>query len=461
MRMPALLQQYLLAKGVHCELVARPKDRSPQEIADELAIPESALIRAVLLHDDKGLLLALLPASYMLNFEALYADSGRDFDVLSGAQAARVFRDCAAESRPALPAVFGLTALRDKSTLNDAFVFIESGDGESLLRFSQHDYSSLLSDCACADFAVAPERLRLSLDDKVDGVVFRQFLPTRLKQRVQETYDLPAMPDIAQEIMRLRVNPNASARDLAAIVMRDPSLAAQVMSWANSPYYGFSGRINSVEMAIVRVLGFEMVLNLSLGISVGRSLKVPHDGPLGLKAFWVQAVMTAVLAEKLCLLIKAPQRPQRGLVYLAGLLHNIGHLLLGHVFPPQFFVINRYVAANPDTAVSAIEHHVLGVTHEEIGSWLMQAWHMPEELTVSTRWHHEEEFTSPYAVYSNIVLIASRLLKRINIGDATSTQIPPAVLSLLNLQEIDVLNELSRLHEARSELEGLAVKLVA
>ncbi len=461
MRMPAIIQQYLVEQGVHCDLVARPKNCSPQEIAHQLEIPESALIRAVLLQDEHGVVMALLPASYMLNFEALHAETARDFDVVSGAQAVRIFRDCLAESRPALPGAFGMAALRDIATQYDAQVYIESGNGESLLRFSQHDFTRLLTQSTLCHFAVAPENLRLAPDEPVDNVVFNQFLPTRLKQRVQETYDLPAMPEIAQEIMKLRIDPNASARDLANIVMRDPSLAAQVMSWANSPYYGFSGRINSVEMAIMRVLGFEMVLNLALGISVGRSLKVPHDGPLGLRAFWIQAVLTAVLAEKLCAQIKSPQRPQRGLVYLSGLLHNIGHLLLGHVFPPQFFLINRYVAANPDTPVSIIEQHVLGVTHEEIGSWLMQAWHMPEELQVSTRWHHEEEFSSPYAAYSNIVLVASRLLRRINIGDATSTQLPPAVLHLLHLQEDDVLHELSRLHESRSELEQLAARLVA
>jgi hypothetical protein len=64
-------------------------------------------------------------------------------------------------------------------------------------------------------------------------------------------------------------------------------------------------------------------------------------------------------------------------------------------------------------------------------------------------------------MYSNIVLVASRLLRRINIGDANSTQIPPAVLDLLHLQETDVAHELQRLHESRNELESLAAKLVA
>jgi HD-like signal output (HDOD) protein len=149
------------------------------------------------------------------------------------------------------------------------------------------------------------------------------------------------------------------------------------------------------------------------------------------------------------------------MVYLSGLLHNFGHLLLGHVFPPQFFLVNRYVAANPSVQVDAIERHVLGVSHEEIGAWLMQAWHMPDELITVVRWHHQEEFSSPYAVYSNLVLIANRLLKRLNVGDAGTSHLPEAVMGSLHLNSEEVEGEFEQLRNNRDELEALAQKLAA
>lgn len=91
----------------------------------------------------------------------------------------------------------------------------------------------------------------------------------------------------------------------------------------------------------------------------------------------------------------------------------------------------------------------------------MQAWHMPDELITAVRWHHQEEFSSPYAVYSNLVLISNRLLKRLNIGDAGSSHLPTAVMTALHLNSEDVEGEFEQLRNNRDELESLALKLAA
>lgn len=461
MDLPSRLQQWLDNANAQFELLPHGVGRSLGELAAELAIPIDAIIRAVPLSDSQGRLAALVPANYLLDFEALQTLTMRELDVIASADAQVHFAGCSADNRPALVNVFGWKAICDEAVFSHDRIYCESGSGDSLLGFSRAEFRRLLGEVTCGRIALPPEALKGAVSEMAQEEVVTHFMPMRLKQRVEETFDLPAMPEMADDILKLRVDPHASARDLANIVNRDPSLAAQIMSWANSPYYGFSGRIPSLEMAIMRVLGFEMVLNLSLGIVIGRSLKVPREGPLGLKAFWGHAIMCATLAERLCQRIPAKYRPQRGMVYLAGLLHNFGHLLLGHVFPPQFFLVNRYVAANPVVQIDAIERHVLGVSHEEIGAWLMQAWHMPDELITAVRWHHQEEFSSPYAVYSNLVLVANRLLKRLNIGDAGSSHLPLAVVTSLHLNSEDVEGEFEQLREKRSELESLAQRLAA
>ncbi|NQD38195.1 HDOD domain-containing protein [Permianibacter sp. IMCC34836] len=461
MELPSRLQQWLDNANAQFELLPHEPGRSFAELAGSLKIPIEAVIRAVPLADSQGRLIALVPANYLLDFEALQALTMRELDVLSMAESQTHFTGCAPNCRPALANVFGWKVVCDEAIFSHDRLYCESGSGDSLLGFSRAEFRRLLGEVGCGHIGLPPDALKGAVSEMAQEEVVTHFMPLRLKQRVQETFDLPAMPDMANDIMKLRVDPHASARDLANIVNRDPSLAAQIMSWANSPYYGFSGRIPSLEMAIMRVLGFEMVLNLALGIVVGRSLKVPREGPLGLKAFWTHSILCAVLAERLCQRMPAKFRPPRGMVYLSGLLHNFGHLLLGHVFPPQFFLVNRYVAANPAVQVDVIERHVLGVSHEEIGAWLMQAWHMPEELITAVRWHHQEEFSSPYAVYSNLVLIANRLLKRLNIGDAGSSHLPAAVMASLHLTGDEVEGEFEQLRDKRAELEALAQKLAA
>ena len=154
-------------------------------------------------------------------------------------------------------------------------------------------------------------------------------------------------------------------------------------------------------------------------------------------------------------------RPERGLAYLSGLLHNFGHILLGHLFPPQFYLINRYIEANPGIRVEDVEHFVMGVTHQEIGAWLMKNWHMPDELIVAVRWHHQEEFWSKHSVYSNLVLLAGRLLKRIELGDAVNHELPESVLELLNLDEEKVNESFNQLLEERETLDLMSKQLVA
>nr|WP_256489299.1 HDOD domain-containing protein [Pleionea sp. CnH1-48] len=431
--------------------------------ADTLGVEPNQMLRCVLLQGDSKRYMAVLPASHLLDFEALRNLKADEFNVIDDAMALQYFRGCDQGYYPPVPDLFGFEGVVDSSVFEQEQVFIHIGHGDGFLRLERRAIDLVFSAFESMSFACGPEKLYSgrSAQEDCNDAALQQFTPIRIKQRIDETFDLPAMPDIAQEIMKLRVDPSADARKLGEIVARDPSLAAQIISWASSPYYGYKGTIDSVETAISRVLGFDLVMNLALGISIGKSLNVAVDGPLGVRAFWKQSVYCASLVEKLCLGVPPKQRPERGLSYLAGLLHNFGHLLLGHLFPPQFLLVNRYVEANPYIHIEDIEHFVLGVTHEEMGAWLMKNWHMPDELIVSVRWHHKEEFWSKHAVYSNLVLLANRLLKRIEIGDACRMELPQSTLELLSLEESKVMQSFESLLEERDVLDMMSKQLVA
>lgn len=464
MTIPARVLTYLQGQGINYQIIPLPRTHSLYDAAHVAHIPMPHLVRAVVLESGSELLMTLLPASHLLDFSTLAASLRQELNLANDTRLARVFMGCEPGCRPPLPELFNLSAAVDTSLLSLPEVYIEPGCHDALLKLEQAEFTRLVRRARPGQFSVPREQLRVAsggdADRKIDSSV-SQLTPLRMRQRVEETFDLPAMPEIAQQVMRLRVDPNATAADLAAIVNRDPSLAAQVISWASSPYYGYQGTIRSVEDAIARVLGFELVMNLALGIAVGKSLRVSHDGPLGLRAFWRQAIYTAVLSERLTRQVPAKLRPQRGLVYLAGLLHNFGHLLLGHVFPPQFFLINRYVEVNPQIPVSEIESHVLGVNYQEIGAWLMQAWHMPDELIETVRWHHQEEFSSRYAAYSNLVLVAGRLLARNHMSDQRSTLIPEAVMEFLGLTPEQIETVYDDVMAQGEELEQLSRQLAA
>ncbi len=306
------------------------------------------------------------------------------------------------------------------------------------------------------DFSVPREKLF-----QADGSSGGQFTSMRIKKRIEETFDLPAMPQVAQELMKLRVDPRAEAEDLANIIDKDPSLAAQVISWASSPYYGYRGTVNSTQVAIARVLGFEMVMNLSLGLSLGKAVDAELDGPLGLNKYWQHAICCATLSSKLARMMDSKYRPDIGLVYLSGLLHNFGHLAFALLFRPLFGVLNNHILANPSIAVHHLEKQILGVTHCEVGAWLFENWHMPAELLAAAQWHHKEEFWNEYGAYSNLIYLSNALLKSYNIGDAESDFVSPQLLSRLGLEFADVIKAQQEVMEQIDELLAIGKQIAA
>ena len=462
MSLPEIIQIELDSKGIKYDLLESNATSSFYQNAKQLSIPLDKLVRALVIEAHGQQRMMILAAGDMLDFSSLNSLYGSSIDVAANFQTK--IDGCEADSRVPLPAIQQIEIVADQTILDSDVVYFDAGINGSFLRIKGEDFRRLHENTVIGEFSCSAEKLfnlNHNDNDDAEGVSLKSFTPKRMQQRVKETFDLPAMPAIAQEVMRLRVDRNAGAAELAKIVAKDPSLSAQVISWASSPYYGYQGNIDSIETAISRVLGFDLVLNLALGISVGKSLNVPVDGPLGLHAYWRESVYSATLSEKLCSYISSKNKPQRGLVYLAGLLHNFGQLLLGHLFPPQFYLINRYVAMNPHIPVEEIEHYLLGTSHVEIGAWLMESWNMPEELIAAVRWHHQEEHWNEYAVYSNIVLIANRLLNRIDVGDSVESVLPDKIMQMIGLEEEDAFKALDLIVADEQELDAIAHQMVA
>ncbi len=152
------------------------------------------------------------------------------------------------------------------------------------------------------------------------------------------------------------------------------------------------------------------------------------------------------------------ERPEAGLTYLAGLLHNFGYLLLAHVFPPHFSLICRHQEVNPHLGHSHIEQHLLGITREQIGSWLMRFWDMPEELAVALRFQEDPDYDGPLAVYANLLCLTLRLLRQRQIGSGPSQEIPDSLLARLQISRDKAEEALDKVLQAEAALRELAAQ---
>ncbi|WP_349735828.1 aminoacyl-tRNA deacylase and HDOD domain-containing protein [Pseudomonas jessenii] len=433
-----------------------------EEVLDRHGLNAARKVQAVLLDDSIGVLMVLFPQSQLLDLNRLTELTGRRLAAVPTERLTKMLGKHNLSLLPGLPALTSSPCLYDESLLREPKLLINSGEPGVLLEITSEDFkATMLTKASAANFGENLTSIRPNLDRPDDDreeitQAVQAFTARRIQQRLEATIEIPPLAETAQKIIKLRVDPNATIDDITGVVETDPALAAQVVSWAASPYYASPGKIRSVEDAIVRVLGFDLVINLALGLALGKTLSLPKDHPQHSTPYWQQSIYTAAVIEGLTRAMPRAQRPEAGLTYLAGLLHNFGYLLLAHVFPPHFSLICRHLEVNPHLCHSYIEQHLLGISREQIGAWLMRHWDMPDELSTALRFQHDPAYDGAYAEYPNLVCLAVRLLRSRNIGSGPDEDIPDALLERLGLSREKANDVVSKVLEAEMLLRELA-----
>lgn len=458
------IRRFLDKQDVRYATIACPGEQDELIRAGTPTIAPGNIAKAMLLKDLRGMLMAIIPGPHDLNLEALNRQLHRNLQVAEPEDYQSIFADCAPGVIPPLGEAYGFETIIDDGLLDKEVVYFVSGNRNELIRISGFDFQLLHSNAWYGNtFShIATEKLAATKETTAETPVTASVAPKiNIKQQIEKITNLPPMPTMAQKIIQLNTNPYAHAEDLAKLVEKDPSLSAQIIRYSQSPFYGYQGKIASVRQAISRVLGYDLVMNIALGIAATRPFKNAPQGPLGLHAFWRHATYTATLAQGLCNAMPRKIRPRAGTAYLCGLLHNFGYLLLGYLFPKEFAILNNAVTEEPQTPVTELEMRLLGVTHMEIGSWLMQAWNMPPEIIISISEHHNLKFAGPHAEYSQLVMLADILLKSHDIGDASTIEIPMDLLDALGINEDHTLGILEKTLQGREDLETMARQLAA
>ncbi len=240
--------------------------------------------------------------------------------------------------------------------------------------------------------------------------------PSDIRTLIRSTEQLPPLPEIALRLLRLLDDPDADAVRLAGILELDPLITAQVLRRANSAYYVSRDPVTSVRDAVGRVLGFETALSLALGLAMTEPLRVPPGGPLGREEVWRHGLLCGQLTQTLAAALPPARRPASGQAQLAGILQNIGYLLLGHLLPDPYRFLNRMVLANPALPLPALERFSLGLEHGQLGAWLLEAWGLPAPLCAAVRHHHTPGYTGAGADLVRLSGLADALLTARGLG---------------------------------------------
>lgn len=207
-----------------------------------------------------------------------------------------------------------------------------------------------------------------------------------VKELLKESSKLPPLPAVALQIVKVANDPTTAAEDISRIMSIDQSLSAKVLRLVNSSYYGMKNKISSVKQAVV-ILGFESVRSLALSTAIMEKFSTESEGGLARLEFWKHSFGVAMTGRVLARHIgKSPEIQEQ--YYMAGLLHDIGKVILDEYFNEHLMVILDRVK-HTDSSFYDVERQINDVSHDEIGAFLAAQWRLPPEIQAAIRYHHE------------------------------------------------------------------------
>lgn len=236
----------------------------------------------------------------------------------------------------------------------------------------------------------------------------------RLRRRALELSNLPTLPGVVQLVSTMVENRDTSAHDLASIISRDQVLSARILRMVNSPFYGFPGRISSVTHALV-LLGFNVVKGLVLTTAVFENLAREA------KPLWEHSLGVAFISRRLARELRMPD-PDDFMV--AGLLHDLGKVVLRHLAPDDYRRALELAQARR-IHISQAEVEVFGVDHCTVAGWVAQKWHLPMRLQDSLVYHHCPSSSQQSAACTGVVHLADILARGMGYGDGGDLVVPP------------------------------------
>ena len=209
-----------------------------------------------------------------------------------------------------------------------------------------------------------------------------------LSQALKRLNSLPPIPRIAREILSLRINTDEGEQALLALIEQDPPLLSRVIGLANCPLFGLGRKIVRLRDAAA-VLGSKRVKMVALSFAMLSSVITDRPaGRLDVQHLWQHSLSVAMAMDTLARHMPPKLRPPEDEIYLAGLLHDIGFLVLNYLAPELSDQFHARLAAEPSRPVEELEAEMLETSHSELGAALARHWNLPESIVSVLKLHH-------------------------------------------------------------------------
>jgi HD-like signal output (HDOD) protein len=240
-----------------------------------------------------------------------------------------------------------------------------------------------------------------------------------LQKLNKENITLPEIPSIVFELNEVIANPLSSTEDIAQVIHRSPSLTALLLKIVNSPFYGFPSKIGKISLAVT-LIGTREISGLALGISmISLFNNIPKE-ILSMYSFLRHSLACGIISRILAARKNIPQTEQ---LFVSGLLHDLGRLILYSYFPEDSLnILSR--ARSSDTLLYLQENDHLGCNHTHVVKHLLRQWKLPMVLENNVFFHHSpREAQQP--VPATLVHLADIITNGLGIGTSGERFVPP------------------------------------
>ncbi len=261
--------------------------------------------------------------------------------------------------------------------------------------------------------------------------------------------ELPALPAVVLELIELLGRDTVASDLLADKISHDQALTAKTLRLANSSFYGMPRKVGRVSEAI-SVLGLRTVRTVVTAAAVTGSFSPPRCEGFDFKAFWRHAIGTAVCARLLAAELKLDPEA----AFTAGLLHDLGHLVLASCFSEQFAAVLRHQTERDVPCVDA-ERALLGMDHAAVGGLMAEHWRFSPTVVEAIRQHHTPDTAGAGAHLCGLVHVADNIAHALDLAHAEGDAVP--VLSTAAWMQVGLDNPRCRRVFEQTEAQTEAV----
>ncbi|MCX5906064.1 MAG: HDOD domain-containing protein [Deltaproteobacteria bacterium] len=235
---------------------------------------------------------------------------------------------------------------------------------------------------------------------------------------------LASLPNIFWEITKVTSDPRSSAVHVADVISKDTSLSAKLLKMVNSAFYGFPAKIDTISRAVM-IVGSKQLSTLALGTSVIHIFRSIPSDLVDMRSFWEHSIACGIGARMFAS-YKNNSNAER--FFVAGLLHDIGRIVLYKRFPRLGKDLLLQSRENGDL-LRTLERSSLGFDHSLIGGTLLKKWKLPLVLEHSVEYHHNP-LRSQYPMEAAIICLGDIVANALAIGSSGEAFVPPLLPSV-------------------------------